>query len=114
MDSQTLSLSRKTSWIAWIIFAVGIVFGPFAWIVWLGRVGPSWWMAYHNGGEVGHAADRLREILCDAGMLLCMIAPFFCGATLRRKFLFSILGGVAGFVAGLGSGFVMMYFVVGF
>jgi hypothetical protein len=71
-------------------------------------------MAYNNGGEVGHAADRLREIFCGAGILLCMIAPFFSTAVLRRKFLFSILGGVAGLIAGFVSGFVMMYFVVGF
>jgi hypothetical protein len=71
-------------------------------------------MAYHNGGEVGQAADRLGDTLSGAGILLCMIAPFFGAAALRRKFLFCILGGVAGFAAGLVSGFVIMYFVVGF
>jgi len=85
-----------------------------AWIVWLGRVGPSWWMAYHNGGGVGHAADRVRELLCNAGALICMIAPFFNAAALRRKLLFSFLGGVAGFVAGYVSGAIKMFFFVGF
>jgi hypothetical protein len=114
MDSQALSASRKKSRIAWIVFLVGIAFAPFAEIVWLGRVGPSWWMAYHNGGEVGHAADRVRDILGNAGIFLSMIAPFFSAAALRRKFILCILGGVAGFVAVVVSGVIMMYFVVGF
>jgi hypothetical protein len=113
MNLQASSASRKSSRIAWIIFSVGIAFAPLAWIVWLGHVGPSWWMAYTNGGAVGHAADRVKGILCSVGILFCMIAPFFSAASLRRKILFSILGAVAGFIADYASGFIMIFFVVG-
>ena len=113
MNLQASRGRWKASRIAWIIFAVGISFAPVAWIAWLGRVGSSWWMAYHNGGAVGHAADRVKDILCGVGIVFCMVAPFFSAASLQRKFLFCILGAIAGFVAAYLSGLFMILFVVG-
>jgi len=113
MDSPALWNTRHPSRNAWIIFWVGIGFAPIAWIVWTSRVGASWWMAYHNGGGVGHSADRVKGILCIIGMVLCMAGPFFSAAPLRRKLLFSFLAAVAGFAANYLCGVVTILFVLG-
>jgi hypothetical protein len=104
--SGSLKAHRR---LAWVTFCVGMALQPLATIIWMARVGPSWWMAYHNGGALGRSADRLMTVIEVVGVVLCAIAPFLGAVTLRRKFCLSTLGITAAFVFGYLSGFLVLF-----
>ena len=96
--------------IAWVAFTVGMVLQPLAWIVWMRRVGPEWWTA--DGKPLGISAEHTKEAMFALGLILCAVAPFLSGVSLRRRFGLSAAAAVAAFVVGYLSS-VLVLFIYG-
>jgi hypothetical protein len=83
-----------------------MVLQPLAWIVWMRRVGPEWWMA--DGKPLGISAEHAKEAMFTVGLVLCAAAPFLSRVPLHRKLGLSLVAVVAAFVLGYLSSFLVL------
>jgi len=77
-----------------MLFVVGMVLQPLAWVFWMVCVGPF--------------AYQVRTLLFIVGAALCIAAPFLTTLSTRRKIVLSVTALAAVYVACLLSGLVVM------
>jgi len=101
-------LKKRSRLIAWLLLAFAFFLAPVAWIVFVFRTGPAWWLAYQGNGELGKSADRWNDCFLAVAVLLAVIATILLGSSWWKKIVYPILAAVGIAVAFWISSFVII------